>query len=54
MVYMYSTHTHISVKHCSRRENTHIEESLNKVCDILMQNTTLQPQHRFSGIRANI
>jgi len=36
---MYSKH--ISVKQSCSRENTHIVESLNKVCDILMQNTTI-------------
>jgi len=35
------------IKHCSSRENTHIVESLNKVCDVLMQNTTVQSQQVY-------
>jgi len=46
---MYSKY--ISVKEL---QNTHTVELLNKVCDMLMQNTTVQSQHWFIGVKAKI
>jgi len=43
---------YISVKVLrSSRENTHIVESLTKVCDTMMQNTTVQSEPMFIGIK---